>query len=110
MGIGTILGWALFGLVAGAFARMLHPGSDPMNWIWTMLLGIGGALTGGWIGAQMGFDTERGLISWISAIGGSILLLMIYHFLTARNAVSGRSTSDDYKQAVFNDLSRGPNG
>ena len=43
MGIGTIIGWAIFGLVAGGLARMLHPGRDPMNWVWTMLLGIGGA-------------------------------------------------------------------
>src|SRR4051812_1613787 len=111
MGIGTIIGWAIFGLVAGALARMLHPGRDPMNWVWTMLLGIGGALVGGWVGSQMGLNTDRGLTSWVAAVGAAILLLVIYHFLTARRAaVSGPATSDDYKRAVFNDLSRGPNG
>jgi uncharacterized membrane protein YeaQ/YmgE (transglycosylase-associated protein family) len=51
MAIGNIIGWIVFGLVAGAFARLLHPGRDPINWIWTMFLGIGGALAGGWIGS-----------------------------------------------------------
>jgi uncharacterized membrane protein YeaQ/YmgE (transglycosylase-associated protein family) len=111
MGIGTIIGWAIFGLVAGAFARMLHPGRDPMNWVWTTLLGIGGALVGGWVGSQMGLNTDNGLIGWVAAIAGAILLLVIYHLLSARTSViSGPATSDDYKRAVFNDLSRGPNG
>jgi len=111
MTVGSMIGWAIFGLVAGGLARMLHPGRDPMNWLWTMLLGIGGAVVGGWLGSQLGFATERGLVSWVAAIGGSILLLVAYHLVTARTAVeSGPATNDDYKQAVFNDLSRGPNG
>jgi len=106
-----LIGYAIFGLVAGALARMLHPGRDPMNWLWTMLLGIGGAVVGGWLGGQMGFNTDRGLTSWVAAIGGSILLLVIYHLLTASRAAStGTASSDDYKRAVFDDLSRGPNG
>src|SRR4051812_7489844 len=48
-----ILGWAVFGLVAGAIARFLHPGRDPMNWLWTMVLGILGAVVGGWVGTQV---------------------------------------------------------
>jgi hypothetical protein len=80
-----------------------------MNWVWTMLLGIGGALVGGWIGSQLGINTDQGLIGWIAAIGGAILLLAAYHFLTTRTAAtSGPATSDDYKRAVFDDLARGP--
>jgi uncharacterized membrane protein YeaQ/YmgE (transglycosylase-associated protein family) len=110
MGLGTIIGWAIFGLVAGGLARLFHPGRDPMNWVWTMLLGIGGALVGGWIGSQLGINTDRGLIGWVAAIGGAILLLIAYHYFTAPTAVaSGPATSDDYKRAVFNDLARGPN-
>jgi len=111
MFIGNIIGWAIFGLVAGALARLLHPGRDPMNWVWTMLLGIGGALLGGWIGSQVGISTDRGLTSWLAALGGAVLLLMLYHYLTARSAATtGPATGDDYKRAVFNDLARGPNG
>ncbi len=113
MGIGNIIGWVLFGLVAGGLARMLHPGRDPMNWLWTMLLGIGGALLGGWIGSQMGISTDRGLSSWIAAIAGAIVLLVLYHFMTARSARTagpsgGTATGDDYKRAVFDDLAHGP--
>ncbi|MBV8229562.1 MAG: GlsB/YeaQ/YmgE family stress response membrane protein [Planctomycetaceae bacterium] len=106
-----LIQYAIFGLIAGAIARMLHPGRDPMNWVWTMLLGIGGAVVGGWIGGQLlGINTDRGLMSWVAAIGGSVLLLAAYNALTARRAaVSGPTTSDDYKKAVFDDLSRGPN-
>src|SRR5690348_10354867 len=112
MGIGNLIGWAIFGLVAGAIARLLHPGRDPMNWVWTMLLGIGGAVIGGWIGSALGVNTQQGLMSWIAAIGGAILLLVAYHFATARRASSlgGPATSDDYKRAVYDDLSAGPNG
>jgi len=111
MFIGTIIGWAIFGLVAGALARLLHPGRDPMNWVWTMLLGIGGALLGGWIGSQVGISTDRGLTSWLAAISGAVLLLMLYHYLTARSAATtDLATGDDDKRAVFNDLARGPNG
>lgn len=113
MTVGSLIGWALFGLVAGALARMVHPGRDPMNWLWTMLLGIGGALVGGWIGSQLGFATERGLVSWIAAIAGAVLLLVVYHVLTARTAAAaatGPATNDDYRRAVFDDLSQGPNG
>jgi uncharacterized membrane protein YeaQ/YmgE (transglycosylase-associated protein family) len=106
----SLIGYAVFGLVAGAIARMLHPGRDPMNWLWTMLLGIGGAEIGGWIGSQLGFATERGLASWVAAVGGAILLLVIYHFLTARAAAARPATNEEYKKAVFDDLSRGPNG
>lgn len=109
MGFGNIIGWALFGLVAGGIARLLHPGRDPMNWVWTAILGVCGAMVGGWIGSQLGISTERGVSSWLAAVGGSILLLVIYHYATARSAVtSGPTTNDDYKRAVFKDLSHGP--
>ena len=105
-----LIGYAIFGLVAGAIARLIHPGRDPMNWLWTMLLGIGGAELGGWIAGILGFDGRTGLTSWVAA---AILLLVGYHMATAPAAVranNGLSTSDDYKKAVFDDLSRGPNG
>jgi len=112
--ISHLIGWALMGLVAGALARLLHPGRDPMNWIWTMLLGIGGAVAGGYIGDALGFDARGGAMAWLTAIGGALLLLVLYHMATASRALSSTSstgaTSDDYKEAVFDDLSRGPNG
>ena len=117
MDIGQMIGWAVFGLVAGALARLLHPGRDPMNWVWTMVLGILGAVVGGWIGNQIfGINANNGLMSWVVAVVGAILLLVGYNMLTGRRAAVGDSstttsaTNDDYKKAVFDDLSRGPNG
>jgi len=106
-----LIGYAIFGLVAGAIARMLHPGRDPMNWLWTMLLGIGGSILGGWIAGAVGLGTGNWPLSWIAAIGGAVLLLGLYHMATARrSAIGGPATNDDYKKAVMDDLSRGPNG
>ena len=105
-----LIQYAIFGLIAGAIAWLLHPGRDPMNWFWTMLLGIGGAVLGGWIGMVLGVNTDASLTGWVAAVGGAILLLVLYHWATAyRPAVRGPATSDDYKRAVFDDLSRGPN-
>ena len=108
----SMIGYAIFGLVAGALARLLHPGRDPMNWIWTMVLGLLGAELGGWVGGLMGVGTNQGVMSWVAAVGGAIILLALYHAFTARNAIaannSGPATGDDYKKAVFDDLSRGP--
>src|SRR3954451_728601 len=98
-----LIGYAICGLVAGALARLLHPGRDPMNWLWTMLLGIGGALGGGYLAGLLGMDASNGLASWVAAVIGAVLLLAAYHMLTAgRAAMSGSSaTNDDYKRAVF---------
>jgi uncharacterized membrane protein YeaQ/YmgE (transglycosylase-associated protein family) len=108
-----IIGYAIFGLVAGAIARMLHPGRDPMNWVWTMILGICGATVGGLIGRNLfGVQTDTGFMSWIAAVGGAVVLLALYNYFTTRNLSAvgnGPATSDDYKKAVFDDLSRGPN-
>ena len=106
-----LIKFALFGLVAGAIARFIHPGRDPMNWFWTMLLGIGGSLLGGLVASFIGLDVERGLMAWLSAIAGSVLLLMAYHYGTTKWTPQGRvATNDEYKRAVFDDLSRGPQG
>src|SRR5436305_9491297 len=101
---------AIFGLIAGALARLVHPGRDPMNWFWTMLLGIGGAVLGGWVGSLLGFQTDEGLMSWVAAVAGAVVLLVFYHFATTKQTPAGRvATNEEYKRAVFNDLSRGPN-
>ena len=105
-----LIGYAIFGLVAGAVARLLHPGRDPMNWLWTMLLGVAGAEVGGFAARQLGFDPSGGTTGWIAAIVGAVVLLVIYHMATAPGAVASNATSSDYKRAVYDDLSHGPNG
>lgn len=75
-----ILAWILFGLIAGVIAKFLMPGPDPGGWIITILLGIAGAVVGGFIGQALGFGGVSGfnLGSMVIAILGAILLLAIY--------------------------------
>lgn len=75
-----ILSWILLGLVVGVIAKLLMPGRDPGGFIITTLLGIAGALLGGFIGSSLGLGTVTGfnIHSFLLAIGGSILLLILY--------------------------------
>jgi uncharacterized membrane protein YeaQ/YmgE (transglycosylase-associated protein family) len=79
-----ILAWILFGLVVGIIAKLLMPGRDPGGFIVTILLGIAGALLGGFIGRAMGFYGENEGAGWIVSILGAILLLGIYRMMVRR--------------------------
>jgi uncharacterized membrane protein YeaQ/YmgE (transglycosylase-associated protein family) len=81
-----ILSWILFGLVVGVIAKLLMPGRDPGGFIITMLLGIAGALVGGFVGRAMGFYGENQGAGWIMSILGAIVLLALYR-MTARRRV-----------------------
>lgn len=90
--MGAIIGWIIFGLVAGAIAKLLMPGRDPGGWIVTMLLGIAGAVVGGWIGNA--FWGSPGVNDWsigsfVLAIAGSVLLLAIYRVIVGRRRAGG---------------------
>lgn len=78
-----LLSWILFGLIAGALAKLLMPGSDPGGCILTVIIGVVGALLGGFIATWLGFGGISGfdLRSLGIAILGSILLLIIYRVL-----------------------------
>ena len=76
-----ILTWILFGLVVGVIAKLLMPGRDPGGFIVTILLGIAGALFGGFIGRAMGFYGENQGAGWIMSILGAILLLAVYRMM-----------------------------
>ncbi len=78
-----ILIWLLLGLVAGILGKMIMPGKDPGGWIVTILLGIGGAFVGGWVGSFMGMGTTGGFSigSVITATVGAIILLAIYRVI-----------------------------
>lgn len=80
MGIMGILSWVLFGLIAGALAKLIMPGKDPGGCIVTSLIGIAGALIGGFIATRLGFGTFAGfdLRSLAIAVVGSLILLAIY--------------------------------
>lgn len=78
-----ILSWIIFGLIAGAIAKFLMPGRDPGGCIVTTLLGIAGAVVGGFIGSLFGLGTvsEFSFGSFIIAILGAILLLWLYRMM-----------------------------
>jgi uncharacterized membrane protein YeaQ/YmgE (transglycosylase-associated protein family) len=90
---GTVMGilsWVVLGLVAGLLARLLMPGKNPAGLIVTILLGIAGALVGGYIGSQfLGFGDVTGfdLRSLALAVGGAVLLLFIYGLLQGAKIV-----------------------
>lgn len=75
--------WIGFGFVAGAIAKLLMPGKDPGGIIVTILIGIAGALVGGYLGTRLGFGTVTGFNtgSFITAIVGSLLLLLLYRMI-----------------------------
>ncbi len=86
-----ILGWIVLGLVAGAIGKLLIPGKDVGGLIITMLLGIAGALLGGFLGSAL-FDVGLGsffdLRTWILAVIGAVILLLVYRLVTGRRTPS----------------------
>ena len=85
------LGWIVLGLIAGAIAKLIMPGDDPGGIIVTMLLGIIGAVIGGFLGSRFfgrGLETFWNLQTWIVAIIGSLILLGIYRLIIGSRAAS----------------------
>jgi len=83
-----IIGWIILGLLAGAIAKAILPGDDPGGIIVTMIIGIVGALLGGFL-AQVIFgnntvDEFFDLSTWLTAIVGSIILLLLYRLVVGR--------------------------
>jgi uncharacterized membrane protein YeaQ/YmgE (transglycosylase-associated protein family) len=78
-----IVAWIIFGLIAGVLAKYLMPGDDPGGILVTILIGVAGAMVGGWIGTQLGFGTVAGFDfrSLLVAVGGAMLLLFGYRML-----------------------------
>jgi len=74
-----VLSWIFFGLIVGVIAKLLTPGRDPGGFIVTSLIGIAGALLGGWIGRAVGWYQEGQGAGWIVSIVGAVVLLLIYH-------------------------------
>jgi uncharacterized membrane protein YeaQ/YmgE (transglycosylase-associated protein family) len=81
-----IIGWILFGLVVGIVGKLLMPGRDPGGFILTILLGIAGALLGGFVGQALGFYREGEPAGFIMAVLGSIVLLLLYRLFLGRRA------------------------
>ncbi len=86
-----IVSWIVLGLIAGAIAKLLMPGKDPGGCVITMLLGIGGAFVGGWVGKTL-FHVQTGkffdLRTWGLAILGSLVILVAYRLIIGSRSKS----------------------
>lgn len=83
-----ILTWIVLGLIVGLLAKFFMPGKDPGGIIITILIGIAGAIIGGYLGRLLGLGDVKGfdLTSLLLALGGSILLLIVYRILRKKQA------------------------
>jgi uncharacterized membrane protein YeaQ/YmgE (transglycosylase-associated protein family) len=86
MAMFSILGWIIFGLIVGALAKLVMPGRDPGGIIVTIVLGIVGALLGGWLGRAMGLYGPGEGAGFVMALIGALILLGLYRLLVARRA------------------------
>mgnify|MGYP003582393884 FL=1 len=75
-----ILSWILMGLIVGVIAKLVMPGPDPGGIFITILLGIGGAFVGGYVGSFLGLGSVTGLNlgSLLLSVGGAVLILILY--------------------------------
>jgi uncharacterized membrane protein YeaQ/YmgE (transglycosylase-associated protein family) len=80
-----VIGWIIFGLIVGIIAKFLMPGRDPGGFIITILLGIAGALVGGYLGRAAGWYREGDPVGFLMAVLGSIVLLALYRMLARRS-------------------------
>ena len=83
-----ILGWIAFGLIAGVVAKLLMPGRDPGGFIITIVLGVAGALLGGFVGQALGLYREGEPAGFLMSVVGAVLLLVVYRmFMRPTRAV-----------------------
>jgi uncharacterized membrane protein YeaQ/YmgE (transglycosylase-associated protein family) len=78
-----ILGWILFGLVVGVVAKFLMPGRDPGGFVITVILGIVGAVVGGFVGRSLGWYGSGEPVGFLMALVGAVILLVAYRALAA---------------------------
>jgi len=81
-----IITWIVLGLIVGALAKFLMPGKDPGGFIVTTIIGIVGAILGGFISTKLGFGTVTGfnIDSIAIAVGGAIILLILYRVVRGK--------------------------
>jgi uncharacterized membrane protein YeaQ/YmgE (transglycosylase-associated protein family) len=83
-----IIGWIILGLLAGAIAKLILPGDQPGGFIVTTIVGVIGAVAAGFIAQALGFgdpiDEFFDISTWIAAIIGAIVLLLIWQWVANR--------------------------
>ena len=84
----TVIAAILSGIIIGALAKFVMPGRDPGGLVVTMLLGIAGALLGGFLGRSLGLYSPDQSAGWLMSILGAVVLLALYRMLVGRRATS----------------------
>ena len=82
--IGSILGYIVVGLVVGLLARLLMPGRDRIGFLGTLVIGIVGAVLGGWLAGAFFRETEG--VDWLASIGVAMLLILLVRSGSRRRA------------------------
>ena len=85
------IGWIVLGLIAGAIAKAIKPGKQGGGFLATLLLGVLGAVLGGWLGSAIfgvGVEEFWSLSTWLLAIGGALILLVIWGLLTRNKSAA----------------------
>jgi uncharacterized membrane protein YeaQ/YmgE (transglycosylase-associated protein family) len=84
----SIIGWVVLGLLAGVIAKRIMPGGEKGGFIVTTLLGIGGALLGGFLATALGFgdpiDEFFDISTWIAAIVGALIIIFAWNAISSR--------------------------
>ena len=80
--IGSILGYVVVGLIVGVLARFLVPGRDPIGFFATLVIGILGAVLGGWLAGAFFAETEG--VDWLASIGVAVVLVLLVRALSRR--------------------------
>jgi uncharacterized membrane protein YeaQ/YmgE (transglycosylase-associated protein family) len=82
-----VIGWIIFGLIVGIVAKLLMPGRDPGGFVITGVLGIVGALLGGYIGRALGWYGEGEPAGFVVAVIGAIIILLLYRLMFGRRTL-----------------------
>ena len=85
-----IIGWLVFGLIVGIVAKFIMPGRDPGGFVVTAILGIIGALIGGFVGRAIGWYGDADPVGFVMAVVGAIIVLALYRFTIRRTAAVTR--------------------
>jgi uncharacterized membrane protein YeaQ/YmgE (transglycosylase-associated protein family) len=80
----SFLIWIIFGAVVGVVAKLLMPGRDPGGFFMTIILGIAGALLGGFLGRALGLYREGDPVGFVMALVGAMILLVAYRMVGRR--------------------------
>ena len=80
--------WTLIvGFIAGLLARAIKPGANPMGWIMTIILGIVGAVVGGFLAGALDLSANGGFGGLVLSVIGAIIVLFIYEFATGKRRI-----------------------